>query len=360
MACFASAADPAPKAWDFRSGDLPYADALFGTALRLTRNRQDAEDLLQETYLRAYAHYDGYREGTNLKAWLFRILKNGFINGYRQRKAGPREVDLERGGRRSRPPWRRSPRRPRPPRTNSSTGRSTATSPGRSEASRRTSGSSSSSSTSRISRTARWPTFSRFLSERSCPVSTVVEGSSRRLSCRTDAAGATSARPRRPAGAGSPPRRRAATSGRCRNTASDADVRPRMERPIRGRHDGLRDLRTAHRGALRRRARRRIRSEPRRAPRGVRRMLGISSRGRDEESGPQRGEADRPAARRGEGPARPAGRFHGLRHGGTWCGRHGSGSWRWALRPWASSRASSRGTVRPGRRTSPTCPSCRK
>ena len=90
---------PAPKAWDFRSGELPYADALFGTALRLTRNRQDAEDLLQETYLRAFAHYDGYREGTNLKAWLFRILKNGFINGYRQRKAGPREVDLEtRGG----------------------------------------------------------------------------------------------------------------------------------------------------------------------------------------------------------------------------------------------------------------------
>ena len=87
----------APKAWDFRSGDLPYADALFGTALRLTRNRQDAEDLLQDTYLRAYSHYDGFREGTNLKAWLFRILKNGFINGYRQKKAGPREVDLERG-----------------------------------------------------------------------------------------------------------------------------------------------------------------------------------------------------------------------------------------------------------------------
>jgi RNA polymerase sigma-70 factor (ECF subfamily) len=99
MALFRLRRGPAPKAWDFRSGDLPYADALFGTALRLTRNRQDAEDLLQETYLRAYAHYDGYREGTNLKAWLFRILKNGFINGYRQRKAGPREVDLvERGG----------------------------------------------------------------------------------------------------------------------------------------------------------------------------------------------------------------------------------------------------------------------
>jgi RNA polymerase sigma-70 factor (ECF subfamily) len=98
MALFRFRRSPEPKAWDFRSGELPYADALFGTALRLTRNRQDAEDLLQETYLRAYAHYDGYREGTNLKAWLFRILKNGFINGYRQRKAGPREVDLERGG----------------------------------------------------------------------------------------------------------------------------------------------------------------------------------------------------------------------------------------------------------------------
>ncbi len=97
MALFRLRRRPAPKAWDFRSGELPYADALFGTALRLTRNRQDAEDLLQETYLRAYAHYDGFREGTNLKAWLFRILKNWFINGYRQKKAGPREVDLERG-----------------------------------------------------------------------------------------------------------------------------------------------------------------------------------------------------------------------------------------------------------------------
>ncbi len=97
MALFRFRRRPAPKAWDFRSGDLPYADALFGTALRLTRNRQDAEDLLQETYLRAYSRYDGFQEGTNLKAWLFRILKNGFINGYRQKKAGPREVDLERG-----------------------------------------------------------------------------------------------------------------------------------------------------------------------------------------------------------------------------------------------------------------------
>ena len=83
-----------PSSWNFRSGDLPYADALYGSALRLTRNRQDAEDLLQETYLKAFAHYDGFTEGTNLKAWLFRILKNAFINGYRHTKAGPKEVDL--------------------------------------------------------------------------------------------------------------------------------------------------------------------------------------------------------------------------------------------------------------------------
>jgi RNA polymerase sigma-70 factor, ECF subfamily len=87
-----------PTAWDFRSGELPFADGLYGAALRLTRNRQDAEDLLQETFLKAYAHYDGFTEGTNLKAWLFRILKNAFINGYRHTKAGPKEVDLGAGG----------------------------------------------------------------------------------------------------------------------------------------------------------------------------------------------------------------------------------------------------------------------
>lgn len=97
MALFGFNRPQEPRAWELRSGDLPYADALFGTALRLTRNRQDAEDLLQETYLRAFSHYDSFREGTNLKAWLFRILRNGFINRYRQMKAGPREVDLERG-----------------------------------------------------------------------------------------------------------------------------------------------------------------------------------------------------------------------------------------------------------------------
>jgi RNA polymerase sigma-70 factor, ECF subfamily len=82
----------APGSWDFRNGDLPFADALYGAALRLTRNRQDAEDLLQETFLKAFAHYDSFTEGTNLKAWLFRIMKNAFINSYRHRKVEPAEV----------------------------------------------------------------------------------------------------------------------------------------------------------------------------------------------------------------------------------------------------------------------------
>jgi RNA polymerase sigma-70 factor, ECF subfamily len=94
MAFLTSKKPSSPGAWDFRSGELPFADALYGAALRLTRNRQDAEDLLQETYLKAFAHYEGVTEGTNLKAWLFRILKNAFINGYRHAKVGPREVDL--------------------------------------------------------------------------------------------------------------------------------------------------------------------------------------------------------------------------------------------------------------------------
>jgi RNA polymerase sigma-70 factor (ECF subfamily) len=86
------------ESWDFASGELPFAAALLGTALRLTRNRQDAEDLVQETFMKAYAHYDGFTEGTNLKAWLFRILKNSFINAYRHKKARPREVDLANDG----------------------------------------------------------------------------------------------------------------------------------------------------------------------------------------------------------------------------------------------------------------------
>ena len=73
---------------------MPYMDQLFGTARRMARNAADAEDLVQETYLRAYKGYDRFTEGTNLRAWLFRILTNLFINEYRRRKRRPDEVDL--------------------------------------------------------------------------------------------------------------------------------------------------------------------------------------------------------------------------------------------------------------------------
>jgi RNA polymerase sigma-70 factor, ECF subfamily len=80
--------------WNFESGGLPFRDQLFKTALRLARNAEDAEDLLQETYFKAYRHYASFSPGTNLKAWLFKILKNTFINEYRRRKQTPAQVDF--------------------------------------------------------------------------------------------------------------------------------------------------------------------------------------------------------------------------------------------------------------------------
>jgi RNA polymerase sigma-70 factor (ECF subfamily) len=74
---------------------LPYMDSLYSAALRLTRNPSDAEDLVQETYLRAYRGFEGFRDGTNLKAWLYRILTNGFINQYRAKKRRPIETELD-------------------------------------------------------------------------------------------------------------------------------------------------------------------------------------------------------------------------------------------------------------------------
>jgi len=69
--------------------------ALYAAALRMTRNPSDAEDLVQETYLRAYRGFGGFKEGTNLKAWLYRILTNTFINTYRAKKRRPDQVDLD-------------------------------------------------------------------------------------------------------------------------------------------------------------------------------------------------------------------------------------------------------------------------
>jgi RNA polymerase sigma-70 factor, ECF subfamily len=77
----------------FERDVLPLLPSLYGAALRLTRNPTDAEDLVQDTYLRAYRGFSGFTEGTNLKAWLYRILTNGFINTYRKKQREPQIVE---------------------------------------------------------------------------------------------------------------------------------------------------------------------------------------------------------------------------------------------------------------------------
>ena len=79
---------------NFEREALQYATPLYSAALRMTRKPADAEDLVQETYLRAYKAYDRFAEGTNLRAWLHRILTNTFITGYRKKQRRPREVEL--------------------------------------------------------------------------------------------------------------------------------------------------------------------------------------------------------------------------------------------------------------------------
>ena len=80
--------------WGFETAAIPYLDGLYNMAYRLTRNAEDAEDLVQETYFKAYKHYDKFEAGTNLKAWLFRIMKNTFINGYRKKQNQPPQSDF--------------------------------------------------------------------------------------------------------------------------------------------------------------------------------------------------------------------------------------------------------------------------
>lgn len=84
-----------PRKWDFTTGKLPYRDQLYKSALRMTRSVEDAEDLIQETYLKAYKYYARFTEGTNFKAWLFKIMKNTFINSYRKKKLQPPKVDFD-------------------------------------------------------------------------------------------------------------------------------------------------------------------------------------------------------------------------------------------------------------------------
>ncbi len=73
---------------------MQYAPQLYSAALRMTRNPADAEDVVQETFLKAYRAYASYTEGTNLKAWLYRILTNTYINKYRKAQRRPSEVEL--------------------------------------------------------------------------------------------------------------------------------------------------------------------------------------------------------------------------------------------------------------------------
>ncbi len=73
----------------------PHIDALYNFAYHLTYNQEDANDLVQETYMKAYRFIDKYIVGTNAKAWLFKILKNGFINQYRKKSKQPAKVDFE-------------------------------------------------------------------------------------------------------------------------------------------------------------------------------------------------------------------------------------------------------------------------
>ncbi|MFI9816662.1 sigma-70 family RNA polymerase sigma factor [Saccharothrix variisporea] len=79
----------AERAARFERDAMPLLDQLYSAALRMTRNPADAEDLVQETYLKAYAAFASFSEGTNLKAWLYRILTNTYINGYRKKQRQP-------------------------------------------------------------------------------------------------------------------------------------------------------------------------------------------------------------------------------------------------------------------------------
>ena len=74
---------------------MEYMSALYTVALRMTRNHADAEDLVQETYLKAYRAFGSFESGTNLKAWLYRILTNTYINTYRAKKRRPEIADVE-------------------------------------------------------------------------------------------------------------------------------------------------------------------------------------------------------------------------------------------------------------------------
>ena len=79
----------------FAEDAMPLMDGLYSAAMRMTRNAADAEDLVQETYLKAYRAYERFEVGTNLKAWMYRILTNSYINDYRKKQRRPDESDID-------------------------------------------------------------------------------------------------------------------------------------------------------------------------------------------------------------------------------------------------------------------------
>jgi RNA polymerase sigma factor (sigma-70 family) len=79
----------------FEDEFLPHIDSMYNFAFRLTFDEDDAKDLVQETYLKAFRFIDSFQEGTNAKAWLFRILKNSFINDFRKKSKEPSKVDYQ-------------------------------------------------------------------------------------------------------------------------------------------------------------------------------------------------------------------------------------------------------------------------
>lgn len=91
----ASAESTAERSARFERDALEFLDQMYSAALRMTRNPADAEDLVQETYAKAYASFHQFREGTNLKAWLYRILTNTFINSYRKKQREPQRSAAE-------------------------------------------------------------------------------------------------------------------------------------------------------------------------------------------------------------------------------------------------------------------------
>lgn len=87
--------DEAALRQSFEQQALPLLDQLYAAAMRITQNRADAEDLLQDTYVRAFQSFHTFKPGTNLKAWMYRILKNTFFNDYRKRQRRPQRADGE-------------------------------------------------------------------------------------------------------------------------------------------------------------------------------------------------------------------------------------------------------------------------